>query len=62
MSRVVICAVTTSASVIGNGVPSYASRSMPSNVPARLPSSTTIWPRLAVGLSGLAGVSPSIRR
>ena len=35
---------------------------MPSSVPARAPSSTTIWPRLAVGLSGLAGVSPSRRR
>ena len=54
MSRVVISACCSSSGVTGSGVPSYAQRSMPSSVPARSASSTTIWPRLAAGVLGVA--------
>ena len=62
MSRVVMAASVSSSGCTGSSVPSYAKRRIPSIVPARAASSTMIWPRLPWGLSGLPGVSPSMRR
>jgi len=59
--EVVISAVNTSSAMTSRLAPSYARRSIPSTVPACSLSSSIIWPRLALGLSGLFGVSPSMR-